>query len=94
MLLLGSEGSFIERKMHVIETEEVENLDCEVLSCPPAHWNIGWCQLARRLADHLIVSLGLLSGHGNDMSLTQAGGHDHRDQGHRKGETRSPRKRL
>src|SRR6516164_10960020 len=55
--------------MHVIEAEEVENLDFERLSCRQAHQSIGSCQVARQLADHVILSLGLLSGHGNAMSV-------------------------
>src|SRR5438874_906264 len=67
--------------MHVIEAEEVEKLDFKGLSCRLAHRSIGSCQVARRLADHVILSLGLLSGHGNAMSVNP------------RGSTRSPRPR-
>src|SRR6516162_9434688 len=59
--------------MHVIEAEEVENLDFGGLSCRPAHWSTGSCQVARRRSDHVILSLGLPSGHGNAMSVNPSG---------------------
>src|ERR1700746_185746 len=65
--------SLIERKVHVIDAEEVENLDFQGPSCGPALRSIGPYQAAHRLADHLVLSLGPLPGHGNGLPVTRNG---------------------
>src|ERR1700751_2346363 len=59
--------------MHMIEAEKVENCDVGGLSCPLAHRGIGRPQAPRRLSDHLILSLGPLSGHDNDALVDPSG---------------------
>ena len=47
------EVTLIEGQMHMIEAEEVKNLDFLGLNSRSALRSIGSCQAARRLADHV-----------------------------------------
>jgi len=57
----------------MIEAEKVENRDVGRLSCRLAHRGSERPQAPRGLSDHLIFSLGPLSGDDNDALIDSSG---------------------